>query len=193
MTTEISTDIIQAIFEAFAAHGNQLYIGEPVSMTEHMLQAAYAAEQAGAGPTLVAAALLHDFGHLIHGQPEDSAEHGINTQHEEVGAAYLSRYFVPAVVEPTRMHVAAKRYLCAVDPAYLAALSPASVLSLKLQGGPFTPEEARAFEAKPFAAEAARLRRYDDAAKIAGAWTPELQHYRPSLKAGLKPARESGQ
>jgi len=189
----MSNDVIQEIFDAFAAHGDQLYIGEPVSMTEHMLQAAQAAEQDGAGPTLVAAALLHDFGHLIHDLPEDSAEHGIDTRHEEVGAAYLSRYFVPAVVEPTRMHVAAKRYLCAIDPAYLGALSPASILSLKLQGGPFTAEQALAFEALPFAAEAARLRRYDDAAKIAGGRTPDLEHYRPSLAAGLKANADSGE
>jgi phosphonate degradation associated HDIG domain protein len=186
-------DIIQDIFDAFAAHGDQLYIGEPVSMTEHMLQAAQAAEQDGAGPTLVAAALLHDFGHLIHDLPEDSAEQGVDTRHEEVGAAYLSRYFVPAVVEPTRMHVAAKRYLCTVDPTYLAQLSPASILSLKLQGGPYTLEEARAFEALPFAAEAARLRRYDDAAKIEGGPTPNLEHYRPSLAAGLKTSAASGE
>jgi len=189
----MSNDVIQAIFAAFAAHGDQLYIGEPVSMTEHMLQAAQAAEQDGAGPTLVAAALLHDFGHLIHDLPKDSAEHGIDTRHEEVGAAYLARYFVPAVVEPTRMHVAAKRYLCAVDPAYMANLSPASILSLTLQGGPYTAEQARAFEALPFAAEAARLRRYDDAAKIEGGPTPSLEHYRPSLAAGLKAQSGSGE
>jgi phosphonate degradation associated HDIG domain protein len=189
----MSPDIISTIFEIFRAHGDQLYIGEPVSMTEHMLQAAYTAEQDGASQVLVAAALLHDFGHLIHGQPEDAAEHDIDTQHEEVGAAYLSRYFVPAVVEPTRMHVAAKRYLCAVDPDYLSELSAASRLSLKLQGGPFTPEESRAFAAQPFAAEAARLRRYDDAAKIAGGWTPDLEHFRSSLEAGLKPLEALGQ
>jgi phosphonate degradation associated HDIG domain protein len=193
MSKNMTPDIIQEIFEAFAAHGDQMYIGEPVSMTEHMLQAAYAAEQDGAGQVLVAAALLHDFGHLIHDLPEDAAEHDIDTRHEAVGAAYLSRYFVPAVVEPTRMHVAAKRYLCAVDPDYLSELSAASRLSLRLQGGPFTPDESRAFAAQPFAAEAARLRRYDDAAKIAGAWTPGLEHFRPSLKAGLKPPEASGQ
>ena len=186
-------DVIQSIFDAFAAHGDALYIGEPVSMTEHMLQAAYIAEQDSAGPELVAAALLHDFGHLIHDLPEDSAEHGLDTRHEDLGAAYLARYFVPAVVEPGRLHVAAKRYLCAVDPAYLGNLSPASILSLKLQGGPFTTAEARAFEALPFAAEAARLRRYDDAAKIEGGWTPDLEHYRPSLRAGLLNSSVSGQ
>jgi phosphonate degradation associated HDIG domain protein len=189
----MANDIIQVIFEAFAAHGDQLYVGEPVSMTEHMLQAAQAAEKGAASPTLVAAALLHDFGHLIHDLPEDAAEHGIDTRHEEVGAAYLARYFVLAVVEPTRMHVGAKRYLCAVDPTYLANLSPASILSLKLQGGPYTAEQAQAFEALPFAAEAARLRRYDDAAKIAGGETPKLEHYRPSLAAGLKTNTRSSQ
>ena len=174
-------------------HGDQLYIGEPVSMTEHMLQAAQAAELDGASPTLVAAALLHDFGHLIHDLPEDSAEYGIDTRHKDVGADYLARHFIPAVVEPTRLHVAAKRYLCAVDPAYLANLSPASILSLKLQGGPYTAEQARAFETLPFAAEAAQLRRYDDAAKVAGGQTPNLEYYRPSLEAGLKTQAASGQ
>ena len=193
MADSVSSAIIDEIFAAFAAHGDQLYIGEPVSMTAHMLQAAQAAEQDGAGPLLVAAALLHDFGHLIHDLPEDSAEHGVDTRHEDVGAAYLSRYFVAAVVEPTRLHVAAKRYLCAVDPTYLANLSPASILSLRLQGGPYTAEQARAFEALPFAAEAARLRRYDDAAKVEGGQTPNLEHYRPSLAAGLMEGAGSGE
>src|SRR5438309_8788853 len=122
------SDFIQTIFEAFDAHGDQLYIGEPVSMTEHMLQAAYAAEQDGAGPTLVAAALLHDYGHLIHDLPEDSAEHGVDTRHEDVGFDFLARHFPPAVVDPVRLHVAAKRYLCAVEPKYLEQLSDASRL-----------------------------------------------------------------
>ncbi|MBI3762139.1 MAG: HD domain-containing protein, partial [Chloroflexi bacterium] len=149
-------------------------------------QSAYAAEQDKASPTLVAAALLHDFGHFIHDLPEDSADHGIDTLHEDVGAAYLSKHFVPAVVEPTRLHVAAKRYLCAVDPKYFDALSPASIQSLDLQGGPFNETEVKAFEVLPHWQEAVRLRRYDDIGKIAGAWTPDLEHYRPHLKAGLK-------
>jgi [1-hydroxy-2-(trimethylamino)ethyl]phosphonate dioxygenase len=177
--------IIDTIFDTFRAHGDAVYLGEPVTLTEHMLQTAHAAEQDGAPPVLVAAALLHDYGHLIHDLPQDSAEHGVDTQHEVVGAAYLARYFVPAAVEPGRLHVSAKRYLCAVDPDYLAALSPASVLSLELQGGPFTPAEVAEYEGLPFAREAARLRRYDDLGKIPGATTPDLEHYRSVLANAL--------
>jgi len=178
--------VIDSIFAEFRRHGDAVYLGEPVTLTEHMLQTAYAAEQDGADPLLVAAALLHDYGHLIHDLPEDSAEHGVDTQHEEVGAAFLSQHFVPAAVEPTRLHVVAKRYLCAVDPAYFAALSPASVLSLKLQGGPLTEAEVKTYEALPFAKEAARLRRYDDLGKTPGLPTPDLEHFRPYLEAALK-------
>ena len=131
--------------------------------------------------------MLHDFGHFLHDLPENSAEHGVDTMHEEAGAAYLARYFLPAVVEPTRLHVAAKRYLCAVDPAYFAGLSPASVLSLKLQGGALDEAGIKAYEALPFAQDAARLRRYDDQGKIPGLAVPGLEHYRPFLEAGLKP------
>ncbi len=180
-------DILDAIFAKFTKYGQGVYLGEPVTLTEHMLQTAYAAEQDGAGPTLIAAAVVHDFGHFVHDLAEDSAEHGVDTVHEEAGAAYLARYFVSAVVEPTRLHVAAKRYLCAVDPAYFDSLSPASVLSLKLQGGPLDEAGVKAYEARPFAQEAARLRRYDDQGKTPGRSTPDLEHYRPCLLAGLKP------
>jgi gamma-butyrobetaine dioxygenase len=178
--------VIDEIFRQFDAHGQALYIGEPVSVSEHMLQTAHEAEKDGASPTLVAAALLHDFGHLTVDMPEDSAEHGIDTHHEEAAAAYLSEYFVPEVVEPVRLHVAAKRYLCATDPSYLRDLSPASQLSLQLQGGPFSNEEIEAFEALPHSTDAVRLRRYDDIAKVPGAWTPDLEHYRTCLRAGLR-------
>ena len=180
------TPVIDEIFVVFAARGRAAYLGEPVSIVEHSLQSALAAEQDAAPPTLVAAALLHDFGHLIHELPEDSAEHGVDTRHEDVGHAFLARHFRPEVVEPVRLHVAAKRYLCAVEPAYLAALSAASVLSLELQGGPCTPEEVAAFEASPFADAAVRLRRYDDAGKHPDLATPALEHYRPALEAALR-------
>jgi [1-hydroxy-2-(trimethylamino)ethyl]phosphonate dioxygenase len=180
-------EVIDAIFARFREYGQGVYLGEPVTLTEHMLQTAYAAERDGASPMLIAAAVLHDFGHFVHDLPEDSAEHGVDTVHEEAGAAYLARYFEPAVVEPARLHVAAKRYLCAVDPAYFDALSPASVLSLKLQGGPLDAAGVQAFEALPFAQDAARLRRYDDQGKLPGLVTPDLEHYRPFLEAGLRP------
>jgi [1-hydroxy-2-(trimethylamino)ethyl]phosphonate dioxygenase len=178
--------VVDEIFRVFRERGEAAYLGEPVSLAEHSLQTALAAEQDGAHERLVAAALLHDYGHLLHDVPEDAADHGLDTQHENVAHAFLGRHFGPEVVEPIRLHVAAKRYLCAVDPAYVATLSPASLLSLELQGGPCGPQEVADFEASPFAADAVRLRRYDDVAKQPGLETPGLEHYRPALEAALR-------
>jgi gamma-butyrobetaine dioxygenase len=177
---------IDEIFSTFRERGAGAYLGEPVSIAEHSLQAALAAERDDAHPALVAAALLHDYGHLVHDLPEDSAEHGVDTAHEDVAHAFLTGLFGPDVVEPIRLHVAAKRYLCAVERAYVEALSPASVLSLELQGGPFNEHEVAVFEASPHAQNAVRLRRYDDAAKVAGASTPDLEHFRPALEAAAR-------
>jgi phosphonate degradation associated HDIG domain protein len=182
----VSAALIDEIFRVFRERGAGAYLGEPVSMTEHMLQSAYAAEQDGAPSRLVAAALLHDYGHFIHDHDEDAAEHGIDTQHEEVAHAFLSEHFGPEVAEPVRMHVAAKRYLCATDPSYAGELSPASILSLELQGGPYSPAEVAEFDRSPFAPDAVRLRRYDDVGKVAGLETPGLEHYRPVLEAALR-------
>jgi [1-hydroxy-2-(trimethylamino)ethyl]phosphonate dioxygenase len=178
--------LVDEIFGRFREYGSGAYLGEPVSMTEHMLQSAYAAEREGAEPRLVAAALLHDYGHFIHEYEEDAAEHGIDTRHEEVGHAFLSQHFGPEIAEPIRMHVAAKRYLCATDPSYLDALSPASILSLELQGGPCSPAEVAEFERSPYAEDAVRLRRWDDVGKVAGLETPDLEHYRGVLEAALR-------
>jgi [1-hydroxy-2-(trimethylamino)ethyl]phosphonate dioxygenase len=180
--------VIDEIFAAFRERGASAYLGEPVSLAEHMLQTALAAEQDGADPVLVASALLHDYGHLVHGMDEDAAEHGIDTVHEEAGAAWLESHFVPRVTEPLRLHVLAKRYLCATEPDYLDALSPASRHSLELQGGPCSPEEVAEFDRGPFAEEALRLRRWDDIGKIEGLATPPLEHYRPALRSGLRPS-----
>ena len=180
------TEVVDEIFRVFREYGSGAYLGEPVSMTEHMLQSAYAAEQDGAPPRLVAAALLHDYGHFIHEHDEDAAEHGIDTRHEDVAHAFLSEHFGPEIAEPIRLHVAAKRYLCATDPSYLGELSPASIQSLELQGGPYSAAEVAAFEASPHAADAVRLRRYDDAGKVAGLETPDLEHYRPVLEAAIQ-------
>jgi [1-hydroxy-2-(trimethylamino)ethyl]phosphonate dioxygenase len=178
--------LVDQIFRVFREQGAGAYLGEPVSMTEHMLQSAYAAEQDGAPARLVAAALLHDYGHFIHELPEDSAEHGVDTRHEEVAHAFLSEHFGPEIAEPIRMHVAAKRYLCATEPSYLGELSPASILSLELQGGPYSPAEVAEFDESPYAADAVRLRRYDDVGKVAGLATPDLEHYRSVLEAAIR-------
>lgn len=180
-------DIIDQIVDAFKKYGDELYDGgEAVTQTQHAFQTAYFVEQDGGPDTLVAAALVHDFGHVMHDMPMDLVSRHVDGKHEEVGAAFLSRYFVPAVTEPGRLHVAAKRYLCATDPAYFGLLSPVSVRSLELQGGPFTPEEVRAFEANPFYKDAVRLRRCDEKGKVPDLNTPDLAYYCRFLKLGLK-------
>jgi gamma-butyrobetaine dioxygenase len=157
------------------AQGGSAYHGEAVTQLEHALQAAALAEQAGAAPELVAAALLHDLGHLLVADEPEAA-------HEELGARWLAHYFPPAITEPIRLHVPAKRYLCAAEPSYLQSLSAASLASLRVQGGPFTPEEARAFREGPHAEAALALRRWDEAAKVPGLATPDLEHFRPYLE-----------
>ncbi|MEX2113141.1 MAG: phosphonate degradation HD-domain oxygenase [Pirellulales bacterium] len=176
---------VDDICHLFATKGHAAYIGEPVSQLEHALQSAYYAEQSGADDALVVAALLHDFGHLVHKLPEDCADHGIDDRHEALGQAWLKRYFGPDVTEPIRLHVAAKRYLCATDPEYLGQLSPASVQSLALQGGPFTPQEVADFEAHPHYRAAVELRRWDDLAKVPDMKVPSLDHYRPHMQRAL--------
>ncbi|NKB67311.1 MAG: HD domain-containing protein [Candidatus Latescibacteria bacterium] len=180
----MSTAIIDEIFTSFARLGHRDY-GERISLQEHMLQCACLAEAEAAGPLQVAAALLHDIGHLLHGLPEDIAAAGVDGHHEDIGADFLDRHFVAAVAQPTRLHVAAKRYLCATDPAYFATLSPASVESLHVQGGPFDPSEVKAFEQDPHWRAAVALRRWDDRGKIQGLATPPLEHFRPVLESGL--------
>ena len=175
-------DLILVLFHEF---GDTAYLGEPVSQTEHALQAAWAAEQAGAPSAVIAAALLHDVGHLLHDLPEDCALRGIDDAHEVRGARWLTRHFGPEVTEPVRLHVPAKRYLCTTEPDYRGQLSEASLLSLKLQGGPFTPDEVLEFRRNPHAETAVALRRYDERAKVPGLPTPGLEHFRPHLEAAL--------
>jgi [1-hydroxy-2-(trimethylamino)ethyl]phosphonate dioxygenase len=172
---------VDALLDVLSAQGNEAYFGEPVSVLEHCLQCAHFAEQSHASPATIAAALLHDIGHLLHGLPEDIAQHGLDGAHEEVAATYLARWFGQDVTETVRLHVAAKRYLCATDPGYMARLSPASIESLQLQGGPMSPEDVTAFEALPSASVAVQLRRWDDEAKIPALDVPGLSHYRPVL------------
>jgi phosphonate degradation associated HDIG domain protein len=180
-------NIVDEICELFATRGHAAYVGEPVSQLEHALQAAYHAEHSGASDALVVAALLHDVGHLVHKLPEDAADHGIDTRHEKLGQAWLTRYCGPEATEPVRLHVAAKRYLCATDAEYLGQLSSASVQSLALQGGPFDSAEIAEFECNPWYRDSVALRRWDDLAKVPGMHVPGLDHYRARLGKVLKP------
>jgi [1-hydroxy-2-(trimethylamino)ethyl]phosphonate dioxygenase len=181
-------DCVDEIFELFERHGKAAYFGEAVSQEEHALQAAHFAAQEGAPETLVVAALLHDIGHLIDAR-EDAADRGIDARHEDAGCEWLARHYPPAVTEPVRLHVAAKRYLCSVASEYLRALSPTSVKSLQLQGGVFTGEEAAEFLRLPFGEDAVRLRHWDDGGKVVGLAVPGLAAYRDALVRQLKPAR----
>lgn len=173
----------EELIEMLASNGGDAYFGEPVTVLEHCLQAAYFARAQGQSTELVVAALLHDVGHLLHSEGEDVAERGRDTKHEELAQEILGNHLPPAVTEPIRMHVAAKRYLCFADPAYLHALSPSSKLSLKLQGGPMSEEEATVFLAQPFASDAVTLRHWDDEAKIEGLEIPGVHSYLDDVKA----------
>lgn len=180
-----AAQITDKISELFERRGGSLYGGEAVTQQEHALQAAYLAEQAGATPASIVAALLHDVGHLLHDLPVDAPDKGIDDVHERLGDKWLRRFFVPAVCDPVRLHVAAKRYLCAVDRQYQASLSPPSLQSLQLQGGPFDRDQAREFEAEPHFQECVDLRRWDDLAKIENLETPTLAHFLTYVPACL--------
>ena len=165
------------IEEIYTLRAQARYGLEDISQLQHALQSAMLAEMRGEAPALVLAALLHDVGHMIHKLGENPAEEGIDDRHEILGAKWLARRLPAAVSEPVRLHVEAKRYLCATDPGYFDRLAPDSVLSLKLQGGPMSEEEAAEFIAKPFAADAVRLRMLDEEAKEPDLETPSVAHF----------------
>lgn len=167
----------------FAEHGDRMYAGEPVTQLQHALQSAQLAEQAGAEPALIVAALLHDLGHMVNDQGETPTLRGVDDRHEYVALPFLRGLFDDAVLQPIRLHVDAKRYLCShgdgsINGAqYWAQLSADSKRSLELQGGIFSDMEAQRFIAQPHAEGAVRVRVWDDAAKVDSAVTPPLEHY----------------
>jgi len=178
---------LQDISSLLNSRATTWYGQEAVSQLEHALQCAYLAEKANETSETIVAALLHDLGHIL-------SKENLNTTvdkesppikddlHQYVALPFLRNIFSDAVLEPIKLHVEAKRYLCAVDSNYWDSLSPASKHSLDLQGGIFNEMQVKAFEDLPYASQATRLRRYDDLAKVAGLSTPSLSHYEVLMK-----------
>ncbi len=186
MTSDIQSltraNIVEFIADIFARCGDEEYLGEPVTMAQHMLQGAYLAEQKGMREEIIVAALLHDIGHF-------TSEFGTFTMadtsdrfHEEAGARILEAFFPSVVTDCVRYHVAAKRYLCAVKPEYFDQLSEASVHSLNLQGGPMTDDEVAEFECNPNAEDIVAVRYLDDAGKHPDMKTPEFSYFAPMVQ-----------
>jgi phosphonate degradation associated HDIG domain protein len=185
----LSIPDIGALFEA---KGSRMYSGEPVTQLEHALQTAQLAEDSGADPALVVAALLHDLGHLVNDQGDTPTARGIDDVHQYVAIPFLRPLFGDDVLEPIRLHVDAKRYLCATRPAYYDALSADSKRSLALQGGVHAPAEAQMFIGQPGAARAVLLRQWDDEAKAAGRGTPPLEHFLAIARAVARATERGG-
>ena len=170
----LSVSDIRSLFEQY---GNLAYSGEPVTQLEHALQSGALAEEARVGDELVAAAFLHDLGHLLNRQGDTPTERGIDDLHQYFALPFLRPVLPDAVLEPIRLHVDAKRCLCAIDDKYFRQLSADSVRSLELQGGIFSTEDAEAFLAKPYAQDALSVRKWDDRAKQQNRATPDLDHF----------------
>ena len=174
--------IFDEVSDLFDRHGGGAYFGEAVSQVEHALQAAHFAAEDKAPDELVLAALLHDVGHLLQETPDDLADWHTDARHEVVGGAWLAKRFAREISDPVRLHVPAKRFLCATDAGYVAKLSEASIVTLKLQGGPMSAAEVAKFKAEPFYTQAVQVRRCDDRGKIAGLKTRALDDYRQLLQ-----------
>ena len=185
--SEITADnIVDHIEDVFNRRGAESYLGEQVTMAQHMLQVAQCAEQAGADDTQIVAALLHDIGHYKNEIPESALAKDKDNYHEEAGANFLEDYFPRAVVEPVRQHVAAKRYLCTVKADYFQRLSPASVHTLNLQGGPMSAEEVAEFEKNDYLDQCVALRYWDEEGKDPNREHPPFYYYRPLIESLVK-------
>ena len=178
---------IEDIIVLLKTRGAARYGMEAVSQLEHALQCAHLAEQAGAAPELVAACLMHDLGHMLSDRRDGEFEPDTDDVHQFLAIPFLRGVFPEAVIQPIRLHVEAKRFLCLAQADYWDRLSPASRHSLELQGGVFSEDEANRFMGHLHASDAVQLRRWDDLAKIPGRATPGLLHYEHLLRSvGLR-------
>jgi [1-hydroxy-2-(trimethylamino)ethyl]phosphonate dioxygenase len=178
---------LQRIAELLTLKAGGLYGLSDINQRQHALQAAWLAEKTGCPDALIVASLLHDIGHMVHDLGDNPAAAGVDDRHEERGYEFLSPWFGPEVTEPVRLHVAAKRYLCATEPDYFATLSKDSMLSLSLQGGPMSAAEVVGFDAVPQSGAAVKLRRFDEHAKVKNLETPPVDHFLPVVQRCLLP------
>ena len=183
VVSNLSADTIVAFLaDIFERRGGEEYLGEPVTMAQHMLQGATLAQRAGHREDIIVAALLHDIGHFTSEFGTFQMDDTEDRFHEEAGAQVLGAFFPQLVIDCVREHVAAKRYLCAARPEYFARLSEASVHSLNLQGGPMSDDEVAAFEQNPNLADIVTVRYLDDAGKHADMETPDFAHFAPMVQ-----------
>ena len=177
-------DIIEKIISNFK-NNKSLYIGENVTISEHMIQTAMIAEKSKSKDFLICSCLLHDYGHFILDDPDELVRKNKDGKHEDIGYEYLKKFFKREIVEPIKHHVMAKRYL-ARDKRYYNKLSNASIVSLELQGGLLNEKEAKLFEKEEFLKEAIKVRKFDEAAKKVGLKIKDIIQYKDLLKASLK-------
>lgn len=178
--------ITQQILNLFEENGGSMYGGEEVTQLEHAIQCAQLARQNNASNELITACLLHDIGHLLHDLPDDASDNGIDDMHELLGNKFLQNYFKQAAVEPVKLHVQAKRYLCAVEQGYYESLSEPSKTSLSFQGGVMSQDEVLDFEQHLFYKDAVSLRRWDDLAKDPNLTSPAIDSFVDAIENALK-------
>ena len=161
-----------------------LYIGEKITMSEHMIQSAMLAEKAKSKDDLVCSCLLHDYGHFIIADPDKLVENEKDGEHESIGYEYFKNFFKKEIVEPIKYHVLAKRYL-ARNKKYFNLLSEASKISLKLQGGILNQKESKEFEKKEYFKNSILLRKFDEAAKKINIKIKSIDEYKSLLNSKL--------
>jgi len=176
-------NIVDQIISSYLKN-KSLYIGEKVTMTEHMIQTAMLAEKTNSSNSLICSSLLHDYGHFILENPDNLIDKNKDGKHEDVGYEFLKKHFVKDVLGPIKYHVKAKKYL-ARDNKYYKLLSEASKLSLKLQGGIMNNEEAKEFEGNEFFESSIKLRKFDEVAKKNGLKIKSINEYKNLLASKL--------
>lgn len=177
--------IVPFLADIFERRGADEYLGERVTIVQHMLQGAYFAEQRGEDEQIIVAALLHDIGHFTSELGTFAMNDTMDRRHEDAGAEILEPFFPSVITDCVKYHVAAKRYLCAVDPMYFGRLSEASVKSLELQGGPMERDEAEEFAKNPNIDAIVKVRKLDEEGKLVGLETPDFDYYRPMVQRAV--------